>query len=248
MLKTVIVLISHQTPPEVAEMCATWQRGNPDALVHVAYGGKEASFDELAWPNRSFIRDPRLRTRDHQRDRQSYLGIMRETVMALEKAAVDRVLMVECDVVPLRDGLTDYLLRREEEEDAQMLGTRLRRVDGTNHPHYLAHQSHPRFEEWLAQSVREDKTVVLMMMGSLSWWTWQAFAAVAGCEEPMPVYLEIALPTVAHQLGFRVRGLKELDDCLEPLGEMEGLLEQWRHERKWVAHPCKRIWLKSRSE
>ena len=52
MLKTAIVLISHQTPKEVASMCAEWQRLNPEALVHVAYGGSEEVFAELTWPGR----------------------------------------------------------------------------------------------------------------------------------------------------------------------------------------------------
>lgn len=267
MLKTTIVLISHQSPPEVAAMCRTWQRLNPEAALHVAYGGTEAGFanlrgqatdaaaagagaraiagfmDRLA-PDvgATWIPDPRLRTRDHQRERQSYLGVMRETARALAGSGTDRVLMVECDVMPLRAGLIPYLLRREQEENAQMLGTRIRRIDGTSHPHFLAHQAHPRFQEWLDQSIRPDKNVVMMMMGCLTWWTWEAFAAVAETREPLPVYLELAMPTAAHHLGYRVRNLPELDESLEPLGEVSAKLEQWTAEGRWVAHPCKRIW------
>ena len=76
-------------------MCGAWQRLNPEALIHVAYGGPEHAFETLAWPGRTFIRDPRLRTRDHQRERQSYRGIMQEVVAALSGSGVARVLMVE---------------------------------------------------------------------------------------------------------------------------------------------------------
>ena len=126
-------------------MCGMWQRLNPDALIHVAYGGPEDTFAALAWPRRTFIRDPRLRTRDHQRERQSYRGIMQDVAAALSGSAVARVLLVECDVVPLRERLVEYLMTREAEEQAQVLGVGLRRVDGTSHPHFLAHQSHRHF-------------------------------------------------------------------------------------------------------
>ena len=242
MLKTVIVLISHQTPPEVLAMCGAWQRLNPEALIHVAYGGPEDAFEALAWPGRTFIRDPRLRTRDHQRERQSYRGIMREVVGALSGSGVARVLMVECDVVPLRAGLVEFLRIQEAEQQAQVLGVGLRRVDGTSHPHFLAHQSHRCFQAWLDSSIRPDKDVVLMMLGCLTWWTWEAFAATAGAAEPMPVYLELAMPTTAHHLGFRVRNLPLLEADLEPVGELEHLLPQRQSEGRWVLHPCKQFW------
>lgn len=247
MLKTTIVLISHQSRAEVRAMCGMWQRLHPEARIHVAYGGTAENFSTLDWPDRTWIPDPRLRTRDHQRERQSYQGVMRGVSQALAGSGTQRILMVECDVVPLREGLIDYLTSREQEEKAQVLGTRVLRVDGTSHPHYLAHQSHPLFQQWLDQSIRPEKETVMMMMGCLTWWTWEAFAAVAAAPEPMPVYLELAMPTTAHHLGYRVRSLPELDDSLEPLGEVSGKLAQWRSEGRRVAHPCKHMW-KSVSE
>lgn len=223
-------------------MCQTWQDLNPDALVQVAYGGPEETFAALTWPHRTFISDPRLRTRDHQRERQSYRGIMQEVVSALGGSGIDRVLMAECDVVPLRPGLTAYLEGREREKQAQVLGSRLRQVDGTNHPHFLAHASHPCFNEWLGNSVRKEREVVLMVLGCLTWWTWEAFAATAAAPEPMPVYLELAMPTTAHLLGFRVREISEFNDDLQPLGEISSRLSGLKAAGKWVAHPCKEYW------
>ena len=224
-------------------MCRTWQRLNPDARIHVAYGGCAAAYQALQGPDCTLIQDPRLRTRDHQRERQSYRGIMQAMVAALADHGTSRILMVECDVAPLRPGLVDYLAQRAGEEQAGVLGVGLRRADGTSHPHYLAHQSHPRFREWLSHSIREDREVVLMMLGCLTWWTWDAFRATALAPEPMPVYLELAMPTMAHHLGFRVRNLPEFEADIEPFGEMEEFLEQKRAEGRWLAHPCKRIWL-----
>lgn len=225
-------------------MVAEWRRLNPGARVVVAYGGREEVFGEVAWEDKVFISDPRLRTRDHQRERQSYRGIMRGVAGLVEARgwAGGPVILAECDVVPLRAGLADYLAERASSEKADVLGARLRRVDGTAHPHVLAHQFHPAFPEWLAGSIREDKQVILMMLGCLTWWTWEAFKAVAGAPEPMPVYLELAMPTAGHQLGFRVRNLPEWRDDMEPLGELEPELEARRKAGRWVLHPCKKIW------
>ena len=149
-------------------MCRTWQRLNPDAKIHVAYGGTAATFQALDWPDRSFIEDPRLRTRDHQRERQSYRGIMQAAVADLAGSATKHILMVECDVVPLQPGLVHYLEERARMENADVLGVKLLRADGTSHPHFLAHQSHPQFNTWLEQSIREDQGVVLMTLGCLT--------------------------------------------------------------------------------
>lgn len=242
MLKTTIVLISHQTPAEVSAMAEAWQRLNPEAEIHVAYGGAEERFAEVHWPRRTWIGDARLRTRDHQRERQSYRGLMQAMAESLGGRGVDRVVLVECDVAPLQPGLAAFLNRRGAEERADVLGARLRRVDGTSHPHYLAHLSHPQFQSWLEGTVRPEADVVLMMLGCLTWWTWEAFVATARAAEPLPVYLELAMPTTAHHLGFRVRGLPEWDEDLAPLGERAAEREERAAAGAWVLHPCKELW------
>jgi hypothetical protein len=239
---TTIILITHQSPEEVAVMCGTWQVLEPSARIHIAYGGDKAQFAKLNWPNRSFIDDPRLRTRDHQRERQSYRGLMQTIQLDLTGTGTDRILMVEFDVIPLRSGLVDYLAGRQQEERADVLGARLRRVDGTSHPHFLAHQHHEGFKRWTGMSIRENKEVVMMMLGCLSWWTWEAFSGVAEAPEAMPVYLELALATTPHLLGFRVRNLPEFYDDMEPVGELEGELEARMAGGRWVVHPCKNYW------
>ena len=122
-------------------MCRTWQSLNPDAQVHVAYGGSAETFEALTWPHCTLIKDPRLRTHDHQRERQSYLGVMQEISLAFLNANPDRVMMVECDVFPLRPGLTDYLSGREREEQADVMGARLSAITSkcTSCDHFKVH-------------------------------------------------------------------------------------------------------------
>lgn len=227
-------------------MCQWWQKLEPDARIIVAYGGTEAVFQQITWPHRTYISDHRLRTRDHQRERQSYHGIMAAIATGLREGQEDRILMVECDVVPLRTGLTRYLKNREMEERADVLGVKLQRIDGTSHPHYLAHSTHAGFKEWMAQSRRSETGVVLMMLGCLSWWTRQAFLATAATPIVMPVYLELALATIPHQLGFRVRDLPEFHPDLYVVGEFEEEIEARSKVGRWLVHPCKKIWRNSR--
>ena len=227
-------------------MCGTWQRLNPEARVHLAYGGSADTFALLTWADRTFINDARLRTRDPQRERQSYCGVMKAVIGTLSGSTVDRVLMVECDVVPLKEGLVNYLLQRECEEKADVMGVRLQRVDGTGHPHVLAHEFHAGFDVWLENPVRPGTKVVLMMLGCLTWWKWEAFVRTAEVPEPLPVYLELAMPTTAHQLGFRVRDLPEFVPDVESTGELDDQVEERRKKGRWVLHPCKTAWKRPR--
>ena len=225
-------------------MVGEWQRLNPEALIHVAYGGPAHLFGALSMAGRTFVTDPRLRTRDHPRERQSYQGLMRAVAQDLSGKGIAHILLVEFDVAPLKLNLMKYLEQRSWAEEADVMGVDLRRIDGTNHAHFLAHLSQPKFLEWLDFSIRDDKRVVLMMLGCITWWKWDAFVLTCGQEEKMPVYLELAMPTVAHHLGFRVRGLPEFSADVVVSGERHNEIAQRTTTGSWVLHPCKKIWNK----
>lgn len=239
---TAIVLITHQTPRQVEAMCREWSRLNPGAEVLVAYGGRREDCDAVKGVPVVFVEDPRLRTRDHQRERQSYRGVMREASAWMANRSFDRVLLAEYDVIPLRFGICTHLEMVRQDRCADVLGVRLRRIDGTGNPHYLAHCSHRNFAKWLDQSIRKEKEVVLSMLGCLSYWTREAFDETAFAPEPMPVYLELALATIPHQLGFRVVGLENWEPWFLTQGNVAGRVEIWRAHGIWAAHPVKDAW------
>lgn len=239
---TAIVLITHQTPRQVEAMCREWSRLNPGAEVLVAYGGRREDCDAVKGVPVVFVEDPRLRTRDHQRERQSYRGVMREASAWMANRSFNRVLLAEYDVIPLRSGICTHLEMVRQDRCADVLGVRLRRIDRTGNPHYLAHCSHRNFSEWLGQSIRENKEVVLSMLGCLSYWTREAFVETGLLPEPFPVYLELALGTVPHLLGFRVRGLPDWEPYFATAGDVTGSLDAWRANGVWAAHPAKRYW------
>lgn len=242
MPETAIILISHQKPESAEAMVRTWQSLNPSALVHLAYGGTREQFKAISVSERTFVADIRLRTKDHPRERQSYQGLMRAVCRDLASRDISGLLMVEFDVAPLRAGLVDYLQARSQKDRADVMGVNLRRIDGTNHAHYLAHAASEGFSHWLDFSVRNDKSVVMMMLGCLTWWTWDAFSRTAEQPETFPVYLELAMPTVAHHLGFRVRGLPEFQSDVVVMGERGDEFHPRKLHGAWVLHPCKKFW------
>ncbi len=239
---TALLLLTHEPAERVARMVDFWTRHTDPAEVVVAYGGACGEFDKIAG-RKVFIDDPRLRTRDHQRERQSYTKVLAGALEALGGAAWDWLYLAEYDMLPLDRSLLRRLESRAERESADLLGHRMWRLDDTLHPHYASHLATPEWLGWIDSiSRRVDKRVVLSCMGCGQFWRREAVEAVIGQGEPRRAYLELQLPTVAHHLGFRVRGLKEQDRFIsnheEPAWK-RGLL---RDTGGWVMHPIKNLW------
>jgi hypothetical protein len=246
MSERLTILLTHQAEPLVETMTAWWQRHAPGSDILIAYGGTRERFESLRVPAKVFVDDSRLRTRDHQRERQSFAGVFSAVNDWLQtRPDYRRIHLSEFDCIPLCDDLFSKMEDRLNAENADVLGCRLERVDRTNHPHYLYHAGDPSFTPFLNQlSVREDRTVVLAMLGCVSFWTREAFSAVADAEESSPLYLEIALPTLAHHLGFRVRGLTDQSQWIQPVGDLSPQLDALRAAGAWMAHPVNGFWEK----
>lgn len=246
MSERLTILLTHQAEPLVEMMTAWWRRHVPGPDILVAYGGTRERFESLRVPDKVFVDDLRLRTRDHQRERQSFAGVFTAVNEWLRKRPDYRLIhLSEFDCIPLCHDLFARMEARLAGEDADVLGCRVERVDGTNNPHYLYHAADPSFAPFLDRiSVRDDHSVVLAMLGCVSFWKREAFTAVAGVEESSPLYLEIALPTVAHHLGFRVRGLNDQSPFVQPVGDLAPQLDALRAAGAWMAHPVKGFWEK----
>jgi len=224
-------------------MLAWWTHSVPRDAVLVAFGGSEQDFQEVISPQKIFVNDPRLRTKDHQREMQSYTGIFREASDWMRGRDFSHVHFCEYDHVPLVPDLNARQIARLVSEKADVLGCRLLRVDGTSHPHFLNHASNPKFLElWKRTTCRDDPDVVLSMFVTGSVWTREAFDAVSALTEPFPMYLEIYLPTLAHHLGFRVRNLPDQDPFFRNLGDMADGMDAARKAGAWFVHPVKRQW------
>jgi hypothetical protein len=236
------VLLAHQPPAELRQILDGWTTfvTAPDELL-LCYGGRECDFGQIEYSPKLFLDDPRLRTRDHQRERQSYTQLFQKVGQWLERhPAANYVYLAEYDHRPLVGDLADRLVERLHRENADVLGHHLYRRDRTSCPYYLSHVALPGFSDWLRKiSRRQETDAVFNMFGSGSFWTREAFLAVAGRDEPLPIYLETYLPTLAHHLGFRLRDFEEQNRFVFPQGDRQGEIETARAQGAWTLHPVK---------
>ncbi len=239
---TALILLTHEPADRVNRMAAAWRTLTaPDELV-VAYGGPEMEMGAIEG-TKAFIADMRLRTRDHQREKQSYTGMLKAATAAISDRNWDALYLAEYDMLPIVPDLWSRLRRHAEAERADLLGHRAWRIDDTLHPHYSNHLSSRDWLAWLAGfSRREDPSVVLSCMGCGQWWRREALEAVLSMGEPVPAYLELHLPTAAHHLGFRVRGMGAQDRFIHTGPLPPGARESMAAEGAWVIHPDKSLW------
>ena len=245
MSRTLNLLLTHQAPAAVGRMLTWWRDCCPHEDVLVVYNGALETFAQLPHPQKLRVDDLRLSTRDHQRERQSYGAVWRATSrwMAEHDSTFTHIHFAEYDHLPLVEGLNARQVAHLEAERADVLGFQLARVDGTNQPHFLYHLSQPGFlEHWARISVRREPGAVLSMFGSGSFWTREAFDAVAAVDEPVPIYLELSLPTTAHHLGYRLRDWGEQNRHISSLGNFVDRIEQARRDGAWTLHPVKTLW------
>jgi hypothetical protein len=210
------LILCHLTARETEARLEFFKRLLGDCLL--VYGGREAEFPQVAHEPKVLVRDERLLAGpDLQRNRQNYTGVFQavegwlnpeDAALRQERARYRFVNFLEFDHLPLTEKYPARLTERMEEESADVLGYRVRRIDGTSSPLFLNHTHDPRFGEfWAEVSVRRDRQVILQMIGTGHFWRRTAFERVARVKEPFPIYLELYLPSLAHHLGFRVRDL-----------------------------------------
>lgn len=244
------LILTHQRAPQIGAMLKWWERELPGGAIllavnHAAEIG-DREFDAIPHADKVRVDDPRLRTRDHPRHRQSYSAVFRAAADWLAtRPEFGFVHFAEFDHLPLTADLNDRQRALAERDGADVLGFAVRRVDGTSQSIWLSHATDEPLRKFFHdRSVRADPTVVLSMFGSGSFWTRAAFLAVAAQAEPCPVYLELWLPTLAHHLGFRVRGYGDGDASarVQNLGDRVREIEGARAAGAWSIHPVKTLW------
>ena len=224
-------------------MLEWWERHVSGTQFLVAYGGSYERFQKISAPQKVFVADPRIRTTDHVRERQSYTGVFRGASEALKKSDFRYVWLVEFDHIPIVPHALDELKQRMTEGSADVLCYCLRRIDATISPHFLGHaKDQAFFEIWRNISVRQEKEVILSMFVSGSLWRRCAFEAIAAREETFPIYVEIYLPTMAHHLGFRLVDLGTQNRFIKPAPSRSLTFESARAEGALTAHPLKHFW------
>ncbi|MDB4793479.1 hypothetical protein OAG63_00430 [Methylacidiphilales bacterium] len=236
------LLLAHQPPALIGKMLERWRLFcQPPSQLLLCYGGSRENFDKIEYPSKIFLDDPRLRTVDHQREKQSYTQMFQKAARWLrDHPECASIYVAEYDHWPLVKDIGHRLIKRLNREKADVLGHQLGRRDQTSCPYYLYHLSDARFLPWLKEiSRRTEPGVVFNMFGSGSFWTREAFLAVAQAGEPFPIYLETFLPTLAHHLGFRVRDFQEQNRFVYPHGDRHNEIEKAQTQGAWTLHPVK---------
>ena len=236
------VLMVHQAPAFVDQLLRYWQPFTAPENLLVVHGGAEGDFDALQYHAKVFVADPRLRTRDHPRERQSITALFHAVRDWVRGREFEFLSFCEYDHLPLMRDLNGRQIQRLEREHADVLAFALRRVDGTSDPHYLYHAADARFHAFFSSfSRRSDQLTTLSVLGTGSFWRRRAFDAVAAVDEPFPMYQEIYIPTVAHHLGFRVRDFGEQNGFVSASGERGAEMESARAAGAWTVHPVKQL-------
>lgn len=243
------VLMAHQGAAYIAQLLERWKDVTDPGNLLLAHGGSEADFREVAHPQKVFIPDRRLRTRDHQREMQSITGVFHAARdwMQTSQRSYDFIYFSEFDHLPLVPDLNARQIKRLSDERADVIGFHLQRIDGTSDPHYLYHLSNPNFRPFFrALTKREDADVALGMMGTGSFWKRNAFESVAAIDEPFPIYQEVYVPTLAHHLGYRLRDWAEQNRFVLNKGDRGGELSEAVRAGAWTLHPVKTLPEKTR--
>jgi len=237
------VVIVHQSPDVVESLLGYWESlGYSRERMLFVHAGNKADFEALNISNKVFVEDREIRTVYHPSERQSYHGVFREVTAWMKGRDFDAVALVEYDHLPLVPDWGEKLCAFMEKERADVLCHHLTRVDDTNASHYLYHLQDEGFRGlWKKLSRREEKGVFLnaIMTGSL--WKRDVFDAVAAHPEPVPVYLELYLPSLAHHLGYRVRGYGKQDDFVQVLPMEDPFSHRWIREGAWSLHQVKSL-------
>ncbi len=242
------LLLTHQSAGEINSLLDWWRGVLGDAssiLLVVNHLPEQANdFERIKHPQKILVQNPRLRTRDHQRERQSYVAVFAAAAQWLAgRTEFSHVHFVEYDHLPLRADLGELQQAALEAEGADVLGFSVRRVDRTSHAIWLSHAAEEEIAKYFASlSVREDSSVVLSMFGTGSFWTRRAFEAVATVAEPCPIYLELWVPTLAHHLGYRVRNQPDTANrYVANLGDRVAEVAEARAAGGWTIHPVKTL-------
>lgn len=241
------ILISHQRADAVSRMVEWWRELTGVGTILVAYGGSREEFEKLSGFDKVYVDDDRLRVADAQRERQSYESVFRAAEQWLEASGCAFVHLTEFDELPLVSDLLERKRVLLEEMEADVIGYNLRRVDGTHHAHYQWHMSTPScLSDFRDFSVRKDSGIILSMYGFGSFWRTKCFREVGSVHLPQDVYLEIAIPSVAHHLGFRVKSIDGQGSFMSPFREFSTRREiaAARNAGAWSLHSVKIAWRK----
>ena len=230
----ITLLVTHLDPAGVRASLDHLRATAPQARVVVCHGGRREDFDALDHEERIFVDDPSLRG---PIERQSYAPLLKQAYAEVirDDPSVDLVYLVEYDHIVLRGDFEQALRQALEHAQADFLGKNCTRKDDTNWPHAIRARNDPRLR-------RYDELWGCLGTGTLM--TRQALEAVAA-EPEVPGYLELAIPSLLHQSGFRLADVDAFSDLYAyvnaPPEKDLAALRAARSSGHFFVHPFKRV-------
>lgn len=226
-----LVLLDHRDAKTVAATARRWlEHGFSTESILVLHGGEKSDFDAIDWPQKGFLDSAALRTRDHQREKQSYRAVLDFVTEWIQRTQFTHILFVEQDQIPIAENLPDKFLERMQKEDADVLCHGLTRLDGSTHAHWLFNMETP-----LAAHP------FYCMLGTGHFWKRGAWMALSHDRRFGKMYLEIDLASTAAALGFRLVELTDQEPFVSNLPEnLACSPEEAAARGAWTMHPVRR--------
>lgn len=225
-----LVVLDHRSPQIVELGLAErlWS-GFKEENILLIYGGVESDFFDIAWSNKRFVGDLRLRTRQHIREKQSYRGVFEEVVEWMKNRDITHILFMESDHIGMVGDLGMRYLCAMREQKVDVLGYQVRRMDRTIHPHWLG----------AVIDTYEEKEV-WSMLGTGHFWKREVWEAVTADKRYEDWYLELDMPTTAVELGFKIGRVEGQDEFVVDLPRnLQYGVKEAKQAGAWTLHPVK---------
>jgi len=245
------VLLTHQSPEMVKHMVDYWTKVS-GAAPYIVYGGTYENFSQLDTSiSADWVEDSRLVTKDHPRERQSYQKVFESALKLVESHSgepISHVFFTEFDQIPLTLEFFKKLENLTLNEECDIWFSGLKRIDGTNHPHWLYHEYSGELKGAVEQeSVRLDKSAAMTAYGFGQLWSLDAFRSVASLPRYDHIYLELFLPTLAYHLGYRLGAIDFDTEFNIPGLHKEIDIDTLVQKGVTLIHPIKDFWVQPRA-
>lgn len=197
------VVLTHESAISVTNMLNHWRDIGCQRVV-VIHGGSYEEFLKIEWEECYFINSDRIRTKDHQRERQSYSDVFKLIFESLSLDGIENLYFTEYDQIPLRSRFVDEIESRALENRGGVLFSGLKRVDGTSNAIWLNHLYTGELVDEIERCSVMGNKRILSAYGFGQLWSISAFCKVAQHQSQPLVYLELWLPSIAYHLGCSV--------------------------------------------
>ena len=243
MKKIANIIICHQDNLFLQKLLSHWLAYASEENIWLAYGGKEKDFLKIQWENKFFIKDPYLKPENSLRPwdtYHSYQEVFSQASLILPDI-YDYIHLTEYDDIPIQKDINEQQIEYLQKEKANIICYNLQRVDQTNYPVYLAQCKNEKFSSYLQSiSVRKAKNLIFKTLGYGLFFEKKAFFRLATLKKTPLCFLEIAIPTFAHHLGFRIRS-KKRDSYSHYFSSHKGKFQEQFNLESWSQHPVKKL-------